>query len=105
MFTFSQTVGGLRSRILMTGDSTGDTLNQSYLNVNSTQNWDIIKVMHHGSSNNSILEGSGKYLEGIKDFFKKFQANKYVISSDTWNKSPNPDIVNQIISMSFPLLF
>ena len=95
MFTFTHTVGGIARRILMTGDSTGDILNKSFENVaRPNLVWDIIKLMHHGSSNNCILSADLDYQQSIKLYFQKFQAAKYVISSDTFTGGePNADLV------------
>jgi hypothetical protein len=92
---FTVTAG--RKRILMTGDTAGWILNEALGSAASPPKWDIIKVLHHGSSNNNILKDANTTLvDGVVQFFTTFQADKYVISSDTWNRVPNPDLVGRI---------
>lgn len=92
VFTCQQTVSGADQTILMTGDSCGDILT---LTVPNKHRWDIMKIMHHGSSRNSILStGTKDYVEAIKAFFDTYSAVKYVISADTFCGTPNPDLVS-----------
>jgi hypothetical protein len=113
MFEFSNS----GKRILMTGDGDGDTLYGAY-NETSPAPFNIIKVCsmslknhpqlippeicHHGSChNNNIMhkkDGSAivareAIQNSVQRFFSTFRAEKYVISSDTLNRTPNPDIV------------
>lgn len=86
-------------RILMTGDTEGWILENATKNQNLPLKWDIIKVLHHGSSNNNVLAaGTDPTLrECVAAFYTKFEADKYVISSDTWSLNPNPDLVGGIL--------
>jgi|GEM_PF-455269 len=69
--------------ILLTGDARGDDLiagleERRLLNNDGTISVDILKVPHHGSSNNVDF-----------GFFQKIKASKYVFSAD--GKHHNPD--------------
>lgn len=92
MFTFSADHNSKNKTILLTGDSTGDVLDDALHQPTNPRSWDIMKVMHHGSSRNSILRTGQPIPDAVAAFFIKYQADKYVISADTWNKSPNPDV-------------
>ena len=62
MFTFKSNYGNIAKTILMTGDSTGDIIYDG-LGVkdgDAPTEWDIMKVMHHGSSRNAILKGPSR---------------------------------------------
>ena len=83
--------------ILFTGDSTGEILDTNYRDAD-LHFWDIMKVMHHGSSRNNVLvHTGGSVSDNIRQasvrFFRKYVATKYCISGDTTGKLPNPDIL------------
>lgn len=85
--------------ILMTGDGHGLTLDSSISKTNTaaTIEFDIFKIMHHGSSNNNLLAQVKGDLtpvtQAITRLFEKYKAKKYVISCDSLGKHPNVDLV------------